>query len=94
MAFHPLATHVLVSGDKSGAIHTLNTDAQLGQSIDRNVMTRPPLSSSFLLPLPSSSPQVLPRSHTGGPINALVFDKSASGGGGAVMYTAGGDGRV
>jgi hypothetical protein len=37
MAFHPFSSHVLVSGDKSGAIHTLNTDADLGASIDRNV---------------------------------------------------------
>ncbi len=40
MAFHPFASHILVSGDKSGAIHTLNTDAELGASIDRNVRPR------------------------------------------------------
>ena len=27
MGFHPLASNVLISGDKSGAIHTLNIDA-------------------------------------------------------------------
>ncbi len=60
MAFHPLASHVLVSGDKSGkrhaskrifglisypphagAIHTLNTDADLGSNVDRNVAAPP-----------------------------------------------------
>lgn len=104
MAFHPLALHVLISGDKSGAMHTLNIDTELGHSVDRNVPPPPPYPSpSTLHPPPStqcnitSSPHpslylhIVPRSHIGGPINAMVFDK---GQGGGVLYTAGGDGRV
>lgn len=49
MAFHPLALHMLISGDKSGAIHTLNIDTELGHSVDRNVPT-----PSTLHPPPSS----------------------------------------